>query len=94
MDGKGRATDHAFIERWWHSVQQECTPIEPSDDGLECDHKLEKYVRFDHDERLIRGFHSKRPSIVTKKSINRKNHESSKKSKKPVVRFKSEWSFF
>ena len=35
MDGKGRAIDNIFIERFWRNIKYEKIYLEPSDDGLE-----------------------------------------------------------
>jgi len=35
MDGKGRAIDNIFSERFWRSIKYEKIYVEPSDDGLE-----------------------------------------------------------
>jgi len=40
MDGKGRAIDNIFIERFWRSVKHEKIYLEPSDDGLELFGKI------------------------------------------------------
>ncbi|MFT5884243.1 MAG: putative transposase, partial [Arcticibacterium sp.] len=40
MDGKGRATDNAFIERLWRNVKYEEIYLNPPDDGLDLHLKL------------------------------------------------------
>lgn len=46
MDGKGRATDNAFIERIWRSVKYEKLYLMPPTDGLDLYHKLQKYFDY------------------------------------------------
>ena len=43
MDGKGRATDNAFIERLWRSVKYDYGYIKVPADGLELYHGLKNY---------------------------------------------------
>lgn len=43
MDGKGRATDNAFIERLWRSVKYEHIYLNPHNDGRELFQGLDKY---------------------------------------------------
>ena len=44
MDGKGRATDNAFIERLRRSVKYEKIYIHPPKDGIDLFRKLEDYL--------------------------------------------------
>jgi putative transposase len=44
MDGKGRAIDNIFIERFWRSLKYEKIYLEPSDNGLELYHKIKDYL--------------------------------------------------
>ncbi|MDZ7604639.1 MAG: integrase core domain-containing protein [Cyclobacteriaceae bacterium] len=47
MDGKGRATDNAFIERLWRSVKYEKVYLNPPTDGtdlfLQVTHFMDDY---------------------------------------------------
>ena len=51
MDGKGRATDNAFIERLWRSVKVEHVHIKPAEGGLELYEGLSEYFQFYNYER-------------------------------------------
>ena len=51
MDGKGRATDNAFIERLWRSVKYEKIYINPPKDGVDLYHKVEEYMYYYNNER-------------------------------------------
>jgi len=44
MDGKGRATDNIFIERFWRSVKYDHIYIQPANDGLELYKGLQDYM--------------------------------------------------
>ena len=50
MDGKGRAIDNIFIERFWRTVKQDYIYISPAEDGLELfkglNDFMNKYNRF------------------------------------------------
>ena len=35
MDGKGRAKDNIFIERFWHTVEYDYIYLQPANDGKE-----------------------------------------------------------
>lgn len=51
MDGKGRAIDNIFIERFWKSVKYECLYLNAFEDGVELYQGLEKYFQFYNHER-------------------------------------------
>ena len=61
MDGKGRAIDNIFIERFWRSIKYEKIYLEPSDNGLELYHKIKDYMKFYNMERSHQGLGYKRP---------------------------------
>jgi putative transposase len=46
MDGKGRATDNAHIERLWRSVKYEKVYPNPVDDGVALHKQLEEYFYY------------------------------------------------
>ena len=51
MDGKGRATDNAFIERFWRSIKQEKIYLNPPNGGVDLFQKVKEYVYFYNTER-------------------------------------------
>lgn len=51
MDGKGRAIDNIFIERFWKSVKYECVYLNAFEDGVQLYQGLEKYFQFYNHER-------------------------------------------
>ena len=66
MDGKGRATDNAFIERLWRSVKYEKLYLNPVSDGIAIYHQLEEY--FDYykpSKKGIRVLRNVGPGICT-----------------------------
>jgi len=64
MDGKGRAIDNIFIERFWRNVKYEKVYLEPSDDGLELYGKIKDYMNFYNTQRLHQSLGYKRPVQV------------------------------
>lgn len=51
MDGKGRATDNAFIERLWRSIKYEKIYLNPVSDGLSLYQMLQEYFQYYNFER-------------------------------------------
>lgn len=51
MDGKGRATDNAFIERLWRSVKQQCVYRHSPVDGNELRKLLAEYFTYYNHQR-------------------------------------------
>lgn len=44
MDGKGRATDNAFIERWFRTLKQKYIYLHPAKDGVELYRGVAKFI--------------------------------------------------
>lgn len=51
MDGKGRAIDNIFIERFWKSVKYECVYLHAFEDGVQLYQGLKRYFQFYNHER-------------------------------------------
>lgn len=51
MDGKGRATDNVWIERFWKTLKYNHVYINPSDDGLELYAGIEEYIEYYHNKK-------------------------------------------
>ena len=68
MDGKGRAIDNIFIERFWRSVKYEKIYLEPSDDGLELYGKIKSYMEFYNTRRQHQSLGYKRPEQMFRKA--------------------------
>lgn len=51
MDGKGRALDNIFIERYWRSYKYEYLYLNPPNGGAELYNGTKKYVEFYNNER-------------------------------------------
>lgn len=46
MDGKGRALDNVYIERFWRSLKQEKIYLNPPNGGLDLYQKVKEYIDF------------------------------------------------
>ena len=63
-DGKGRATDNAFIERLWRSVKYEGLYLHPADDGQQVFAQLEAYFAWYNHHRPHQGLNGQTPASV------------------------------
>jgi putative transposase len=63
MDGKGRATDNAFIERLWRSVKYEKLYPNPASDGVELYRQLEEYFNYYNNERRHQTINNDIPAV-------------------------------
>lgn len=68
MDGKGRATDNAFIERLWRSVKYEKLYLNPTPRPLELISQLKDYFHYYNNERRHSSLHDMRPAEIHTKS--------------------------
>lgn len=63
-DGRGRATDNAFIERLWRTVKWEHIYLNPADDGQHLFHQLEAYFAYYNHRRPHQSLHGQTPAQV------------------------------
>lgn len=61
MDGKGRATDNAFIERLWRSVKYEKIYLNPPTDGTDLYRSLAQYFNYYNTKRRHTGIDNQIP---------------------------------
>ena len=64
MDGKGRAIDNIFIERFWRSIKQECVYLFPANGGKALYNEIEEYIRFYNYERPHQSLNYQIPAEV------------------------------
>lgn len=64
MDGKGRAIDNIFIERFWRSYKYEYLYLNPPNGGVELYKGTEEYMRFYNHERGHESLDYKKPAEV------------------------------
>lgn len=51
MDGKGRASDNIYIERFWRSIKQEKIYLNPPNGGIELHQIVKEYIQFYNEKR-------------------------------------------
>lgn len=64
MDGKGRALDNVFIERFWRSLKQEYIYLNPPNGGMELFQGVKRYVEFYNNERRHQAIDDLTPNEV------------------------------
>lgn len=71
MDGKGRALDNVYIERFWWALKHEEIYLNPPNGGIELYRNVKRYVEYYNNER--------RHTSIGKQTPNRKFNDNSKK---------------
>ena len=61
MDGKGRALDNVWIERFWRSLKYERVYLKPASDGLDLYQGIRQYMHFYNQERRHQSLDSLTP---------------------------------
>ena len=56
MDGKGRAIDNRWIERFWRTLKYKHIYLNPAEDGLELMNNIGSYIRYYNDEKVHHTF--------------------------------------
>ena len=69
MDGKGRATDNAFIETLWKSIKYEKIYLNPPDDGLDLYQMVEEYFSYYNEQRGHSSIDDNHPKDIYYKSL-------------------------
>jgi len=69
MDGKGRATDNAFIECLWKNVKYEKIYLNPPQDGLALYRMLNEYFEYYNKERRHSGINDEIPQQIYRKAV-------------------------
>lgn len=64
MDGKGRATDNAFIERFWRSLKYEHIYLYPKQDAIALFKGIEEYMTWYNEVRRHSSLDQRRPNEV------------------------------
>lgn len=64
MDGKGRATDNAFIERFWRSIKYEYIYLNPTNNALQLYHGIKNYIEYYNDHLRQRNLENRTPKEV------------------------------
>jgi len=78
MDGKGRATDNAIVERFFRTIKQESIYLNPTDNVKELRNMIRDYIIYYNTERTHQGIDRNKPVDL----YNNKNKKLTKKIKK------------
>jgi len=68
MDGKGRAIDNIFIERFWRSLKYDCVYIKCPENGLELYSVLDEHIDYYNNKLCHQGIDHKIPVTLYKKA--------------------------
>ncbi len=68
MDGKGRAIDNIFIERFWKSIKYECIYLHLFEDGVQLYEGVKQYMQEYNTQRPHQSLHYKTPASIYKKA--------------------------
>jgi putative transposase len=68
MDGKGRATDNAYIERFFRSIKYECIYLYELKDGQELFDMCKTYISFYNEQRGHSSIDDRTPSHVFRRA--------------------------
>ena len=66
MDGRGRATDDIYIDRFWRSIKYENIYLNAYEDGLELWRGIDSYIRFYNTKRPHQSLDYETPEKVYK----------------------------
>ena len=70
MDGRGRALDNVFVERFWRSVKYEEVYLKDYQDGWEAEASLGRYFRFYCERRIHQALDYRTPAEVYRRGRN------------------------
>lgn len=68
MDGKGRATDNIFIERFWRTIKRDYVYLCPPSDGIELYKELKKFIDYYNHKKPHQGIDRVIPAALYKQA--------------------------
>jgi putative transposase len=68
MDGRGRATDNIFIERFWRTLKQDYVYICPEENGTDLYKGLKKFIEYYNNVKTNQGVERMIPAALYKKA--------------------------
>jgi len=66
MDGKGRATDNIYIERFWGTIKRDYIYLHPQQDGLEMYQGINQYINYYNNVQAHQGIDRRVPVSLYK----------------------------
>lgn len=70
MDGKGRALDNIYIERFWRALKYEHVYLNPANGGVDLYEGVKKYIEFYNQKRRHTGINNQTPEEFYRKMKN------------------------
>ena len=70
MDGKGRALDNIYIERFWRSLKYEHIYLNPPNGGIQLYQGIKNYIEFYNNERRHASLNNQAPNVFFNKYHN------------------------
>ena len=55
MDGKGRATDNIYIERFWRTLKQDYVYLNPASNGIDLYNGIKDFIQFYNHQKTHQG---------------------------------------
>jgi len=64
MDGKGRALDNVFIERFWRTLKQDYVYLYPADNGKELFNGIQQFIEYYNNKKPHQGIQRQIPATI------------------------------
>ena len=71
MDGKGKATDNRWIERFWRTLKYQYIYLNPAGDGIELHQNIKFYIDYYNKEKVHQSI-SGTPRQVYRESMQKR----------------------
>lgn len=84
MDGKGRAIDNRWIERFWRTLKHNRIYLNPPDDGLDLYEMIRDYIQYYNEMKFHQTF-KERPSVRYRNAIKNEQLKNQLLTKKPEL---------
>jgi putative transposase len=68
MDGKGRATDNIYIERFWRTIKQDHIYLNPATDGLQLFNGIKEFIDYYNNKKSHQGINRDIPVNLYRKA--------------------------
>ncbi len=69
MDGKGRAIDNIYIERFWRSIKYENIYLHAYENGITLYKGIKDFMQFYNNKRPHQNLHYKTPAVIYKRAL-------------------------
>lgn len=68
MDGKGRALDNIYIERFWRTIKRDYVYLNPEKDGIDLYKGINKYIKYYNNKQCHQGIGRRTPISLYKQA--------------------------